>query len=205
MQKILCHTWVEAVAEKGKDRRTLDVAVLSSLEPASLTPELGFQSVVCERRHPSLHFLRKGQTRRGPTSFRTRTSVLSAHPTTLLSGGVRKDLYANVLSQIQVMHNAFVRNVEHFDNASDLARLESLESLKVDNIEPRKFFLFPFGHGVLVLASSLQKTVEFQASTWTRSSMSQSCNIKSNQPVRSPSLRFLMYDHGHSSALVSSL
>ena len=60
----------------------------------------------------------------------------------------------------QVMNNAFVRNVEHFDNAIDLASLESLESLKVDNIEPQKFFLFPVGHGVLVLASGLHKSVE---------------------------------------------
>ena len=58
------------------------------------------------------------------------------------------------------MNNAFVRNVEHFDNAIDLAGLESLEGLKVDNFEPQKFFLFPVGHCVLVLASGLQKTVE---------------------------------------------
>ena len=58
----------------------------------------------------------------------------------------------------QVMNNAFVRNVEHFDNAIDLASLQSLEGLKVDNIEPQKFFSF----GVLVLGSGLQKTVEVQ-------------------------------------------
>ena len=63
----------------------------------------------------------------------------------------------------QVTNNAFVRNVEHFDNAIDLARVESLESLKVDNIEPQKFFLFPVGHGVLVLASGLQKSGPHEA------------------------------------------
>ena len=58
--------------------------------------------------------------------------------------------------------NAFVRNVEHFVNTIDLARMESLESLKVDYIEPLKIFLSSVGYGVLTLLSNLQKTVEVQ-------------------------------------------
>ena len=52
------------------------------------------------------------------------------------------------------VNNACVQNIEHLDNAIDLARLESLECLKIDNIKPQEFFLFPVGHGVL----ALQKT-----------------------------------------------
>ena len=46
------------------------------------------------------------------------------------------------------------------DKEIGLAGLESLESLKVDNIEPQKFFLLSVGHGMVALPSSLQKTAE---------------------------------------------
>ena len=39
----------------------------------------------------------------------------------------------------------------------DMAGLESMERMKVDNIKPVDHFVFPAGHGVLLLASDLQE------------------------------------------------
>merc|ERR1712186_285664 len=51
-------------------------------------------------------------------------------------------------------NNAIVGNIGHFDNEIDMAGLEQMEGIKVENIKPQvDRFLFPDGHGVIVLAS----------------------------------------------------
>merc|ERR1711959_858592 len=51
-------------------------------------------------------------------------------------------------------NNAIVGNIGHFDNEIDMAGLEGLEGIKVENIKPQvDRFVFPDGHGVIVLAS----------------------------------------------------
>merc|ERR1712177_175724 len=45
-------------------------------------------------------------------------------------------------------------NIGHFDNEIDMAGLEGFEGIKVENIKPQvDRFVFPDGHGVIVLAS----------------------------------------------------
>merc|ERR1719410_1981787 len=47
-----------------------------------------------------------------------------------------------------------VGNIGRFDNEIDMAGLEKLEGIKVENIKPQvDRFIFPDGHGVIVLAS----------------------------------------------------
>merc|ERR1712211_188827 len=56
----------------------------------------------------------------------------------------------------KMMNNAIVGNIGHFDNEIDMAGLEKLEGMKIENIKPQvDRFLFPDGHGVIVLASGL--------------------------------------------------
>merc|ERR1712013_950761 len=51
-------------------------------------------------------------------------------------------------------NNAIVGNIGHFDNEIDMAGLEGFPGIKVENIKPQgDRFLFPDGHGVIVLAS----------------------------------------------------
>merc|ERR1712232_1410911 len=51
-------------------------------------------------------------------------------------------------------NNAIVGNIGHFDNEIEMAALESTEGIKVENIKPQvDRFVFPDGHGVIVLAS----------------------------------------------------
>jgi len=51
-------------------------------------------------------------------------------------------------------NNAIVGNIGHFDNEIDMAGLENTEGIKVENIKPQvDRFVFPDGHGVIVLAS----------------------------------------------------
>merc|ERR1712091_385558 len=51
-------------------------------------------------------------------------------------------------------NNAIVGNIGHFDNETDMAGLEGFEGIKVENIKPQvDRFLFPDGHGIIVLAS----------------------------------------------------
>merc|ERR1712100_790319 len=51
-------------------------------------------------------------------------------------------------------NNAIVGNTGHFDNEIDMAGLEGMEGIKVENIKPQvDRFVFPDGHGVIVLAS----------------------------------------------------
>merc|ERR1712159_754855 len=51
-------------------------------------------------------------------------------------------------------NNAIVGNIGHFDNEIDMAGLEGFEGIRVENIKPQvDRFVFPDGHGVIVLAS----------------------------------------------------
>ena len=50
--------------------------------------------------------------------------------------------------------NAIVGNIGHFDNEIDMAGLENTAGIKCENIKPQvDRFVFPDGHGVIVLAS----------------------------------------------------
>jgi len=54
----------------------------------------------------------------------------------------------------KMKNNAIVGNIGHFDNEIDMAGLEKTEGIKVENIKPQvDCFVFPDGHGVIVLAS----------------------------------------------------
>merc|ERR1719263_1129585 len=54
----------------------------------------------------------------------------------------------------KMKNNAIVGNIGHFDNEIDMAGLEGAEGVKVINIKPQvDRFVFPDGHGVIVLAS----------------------------------------------------
>merc|ERR1712019_322808 len=54
----------------------------------------------------------------------------------------------------KMKNNAIVGNIGHFDNEIDMAGLKSSEGIKVENIKPQvDRFVFPDGHGVIVLAS----------------------------------------------------
>jgi adenosylhomocysteinase len=54
----------------------------------------------------------------------------------------------------KMKNNAIVGNIGHFDNEIDMAGLEGYPGIKVENIKPQvDRFVFPDGHGVIVLAS----------------------------------------------------
>merc|ERR1712070_1174995 len=54
----------------------------------------------------------------------------------------------------KMKNNAIVGNIGNFDNEIDMAGLEGFEGIKVENIKPQvDRFVFPDGHGVIVLAS----------------------------------------------------
>merc|ERR1711953_319550 len=54
----------------------------------------------------------------------------------------------------KMKNNAIVGNIGHFDNEIDMAGLEGMEGMKIENIKPQvDRFVFPDGHGVIVLAS----------------------------------------------------
>merc|ERR1711974_327198 len=59
------------------------------------------------------------------------------------------------LAHMKMMkNNAIVGNIGHFDNEVDMAGLEGFPGIKVENIKPQvDRFVFPDGHGVIVLAS----------------------------------------------------
>merc|ERR1711874_635060 len=53
----------------------------------------------------------------------------------------------------KMKNNAIVGNIGHFDNEIDMAGLEGLTGIKVENIKPQvDRYEFPDGHGVIVLA-----------------------------------------------------
>merc|ERR1711964_476170 len=54
----------------------------------------------------------------------------------------------------RMKNNAIVGNIGHFDNEIDMAGLEAVEGIKVENIKPQvDRYAFPDGHGVIVLAA----------------------------------------------------
>merc|ERR1711909_60935 len=54
----------------------------------------------------------------------------------------------------KMKNNAIVGNIGHFDNEIDMAGLEGFAGIKCENIKPQvDRFVFPDGHGVIVLAS----------------------------------------------------
>ena len=54
----------------------------------------------------------------------------------------------------RMKNNAIVGNIGHFDNEIDMAGLEGFPGIQVENIKPQvDRFVFPDGHGVIVLAS----------------------------------------------------
>merc|ERR1711930_22107 len=59
----------------------------------------------------------------------------------------------DVVSEIDIFTSA-TGNYDHFDNEIDMAGLEGFPGIKVENIKPQvDRFVFPDGHGVIVLAS----------------------------------------------------
>merc|ERR1719450_806714 len=54
----------------------------------------------------------------------------------------------------KMKNNAIVGNIGHFDNEIDMDGLEKMAGIKVENIKAQvDRFVFPDGHGVIVLAS----------------------------------------------------
>merc|ERR1711953_983839 len=54
----------------------------------------------------------------------------------------------------KMKNNAIVGNIGHFDNEIEMDKLEKFPGIKVENIKPQvDRFLFPDGHGIIVLAS----------------------------------------------------
>merc|ERR1719258_837941 len=54
----------------------------------------------------------------------------------------------------KMKNNAIVGNIGHFDNEIDMAGLEGMAGIKVENIKPQvDRFVFPDGQGIIVLAS----------------------------------------------------
>merc|ERR1712194_710447 len=54
----------------------------------------------------------------------------------------------------KMKNNAIIGNIGHFDNEIDMAGLEGFAGIKCENIKPQvDRFVFPDGHGVIVLAS----------------------------------------------------
>merc|ERR1719241_13464 len=54
----------------------------------------------------------------------------------------------------KMKNNAIVGNIGHFDNEIDMAGLEEMAGIKVENIKPQvDKFVFPDGHSIIVLAS----------------------------------------------------
>jgi adenosylhomocysteinase len=61
-------------------------------------------------------------------------------------------LMADTMAKMK--NNAIVGNIGHFDNEIDMEGLENMKGIKVENIKPQvDRFVFPDGHGVIVLAS----------------------------------------------------
>merc|ERR1712071_525763 len=54
----------------------------------------------------------------------------------------------------KMKNNAIIGNIGHFDNEIEMEALEKFPGIKVENIKPQvDRFLFPDGHGVIMLAS----------------------------------------------------
>merc|ERR1712014_385855 len=60
----------------------------------------------------------------------------------------------NIITLNHMKNNAIVGNIGHFDNEIDMAGLEGLAGIKVENIKPQvDRYVFPDGHGVIILAA----------------------------------------------------
>merc|ERR1712086_228347 len=60
----------------------------------------------------------------------------------------------SIESMKKMKNNAIVGNIGHFDNEIEMESLEKFPGMKVENIKPQvDRFIFPDGHGVIVLAS----------------------------------------------------
>merc|ERR1712238_90048 len=60
----------------------------------------------------------------------------------------------DIITLKKMKNNAIVGNIGHFDNEIDMAGLEGFAGIKCENIKPQvDRFVFPDGHGVIVLAS----------------------------------------------------
>ena len=54
----------------------------------------------------------------------------------------------------KMKNNAIVGNIGHFDNEIDMAGLEAVQGIRVDNIKAQvDRYVFPDGRGIIVLAS----------------------------------------------------
>merc|ERR1712203_90954 len=54
----------------------------------------------------------------------------------------------------KMKNNAIVGNIGHFDNEIDMAGLEGMSGIKVENIKPQvDRYVFPDGHGIIMLAA----------------------------------------------------
>merc|ERR1712040_19014 len=54
----------------------------------------------------------------------------------------------------KMKNNAIVGNIGHFDNEIEMDTLEKSDGIKIENIKPQvDRFVFPDGHGVIILAS----------------------------------------------------
>merc|ERR1711971_812704 len=61
-------------------------------------------------------------------------------------------LMADMMKKMK--NNAIVGNIGHFGNEIDMAGIEGMEGIRVENIKPQvDRFVFPDGHGVIILAS----------------------------------------------------
>merc|ERR1712109_197128 len=55
----------------------------------------------------------------------------------------------------KMKNNAIVGNIGHFDNEIEMEKLEKSEGIKIDNIKAQvDRFVFPDGHGIIILAST---------------------------------------------------
>merc|ERR1712151_121373 len=70
------------------------------------------------------------------------------------------DIFVTTTGNFQIItlehmkNNAIVGNIGHFDNEIQMAELEGLPGIKVENIKPQvDRFVFPDGHGIIILAS----------------------------------------------------
>merc|ERR1712045_651873 len=59
-------------------------------------------------------------------------------------------------SMKKMKNNAIVGNIGHFDNEIEMDKLGKSEGIKIENIKPQvDRFVFPDGHGIIVLAAGL--------------------------------------------------
>merc|ERR1711956_155534 len=83
-----------------------------------------------------------------------RVLVTEIDPTCALQACMEGFQVVTVEHMKKMKNNAIVGNIGHFDNEIDMAGLEKLEGIKVENIKPQvDRFIFPDGHGVIVLAA----------------------------------------------------